>query len=124
MYCERSPRLIGFQLLPPSSVRKAHAFELAGMLRAVIPLMRGERFAGCVRGVVDKLVARGLRGTGGRRLSGRRSGLMPGFAAVIGALNDLPKPATGLRCIQAIRIGGRSLEMVKFPAREMRTADV
>src|ERR1041384_1788219 len=29
MYCERSPLLIGFQLLPPSSVRNAPADEIA-----------------------------------------------------------------------------------------------
>src|SRR5258708_11712768 len=99
-----------------------HPLELPGMLRTVVELMRGKRLAGSVRSVVDKLVARGLRGAGGSRLSGRRSGLMPGFAAIIGALNDLPKPAAGLRCIQTIRIGGRSPEMVNFPTREVRAA--
>src|SRR5581483_4799664 len=33
MYCERRPRLIGFQLLPPSSVRKAPAAEIAIHIR-------------------------------------------------------------------------------------------
>src|SRR5437763_10512694 len=33
MYCERSPRLIGFQLLPPSSVRNAPAAEIAIQIR-------------------------------------------------------------------------------------------
>src|SRR5271170_1790641 len=33
MYCERSPRLIGFQLLPPSSVRNAPAAEMAIHIR-------------------------------------------------------------------------------------------
>src|SRR5207244_10522246 len=33
IYCERSPRLIGFQVLPPSSVRKAPAAEMAIQIR-------------------------------------------------------------------------------------------
>ena len=44
--------------------------------------------------------------------------------AVIGALNDLPKPSAALRRIDSIGINRRSLEMVEFPAREMRTADL
>src|SRR5260370_41239994 len=93
-----------------------HPLELPRMLRTVVELMSGERLAGRVGSVVNKLVAGGLRGTGGRRLPGRGSGLMPGFAAVIGALNDLPKPAPGFRNIQPIRIGGRPPETEKFPA--------
>ena len=34
MYCERSPRLIGFQVLPPSSVRKQPAAEMAMKMRS------------------------------------------------------------------------------------------
>src|SRR2546430_10498984 len=33
MYCECRPRLIGFQLLPPSSVRNAPAAEMAMTMR-------------------------------------------------------------------------------------------
>ena len=36
------------------------ALELPGMRRAVVPLVRGEGFAGCGRGVVDELVALAL----------------------------------------------------------------
>ena len=33
IYCERRPRLIGFQVAPPSSVRKAPAAEMAMYIR-------------------------------------------------------------------------------------------
>src|SRR2546427_8875488 len=33
MYCERRPRLIGFQVVPPSSERKAPAAEMATYIR-------------------------------------------------------------------------------------------
>ena len=49
---------------------------------------------------------------------------MPGLAAVIRALNDLPEPAAGLRRIQAVRIDGRSFEMVHLPSGKMWTADI
>src|SRR5208282_1077065 len=101
-----------------------YAFELPGMLRAVVPLVRGELLAGCVRGVVDELVA-GRRGrTGSGQFSRRCTGLMPGFAAVVGALDQLAKPAAGLRCVKAIRIGGRALQMINLPAGKVRTADL
>ena len=78
------------------------ALELPGVRRAVVPLVR----AGDA--VVDELVAHRL----------------PGLAAVVGALDDLPEPAAGLRGIQPIRVGGRSLEVVDLPAREVGAADV
>ena len=79
------------------------ALELPRMLRAVVPLVRGERLAGFRRCVVDELVALALGHAvrRGGRFAGRCSGLMPGLAAVIRALNDLPEPAAGLRCITA-----------------------
>ena len=49
---------------------------------------------------------------------------MPGFAAVVGALNDLAEPAAGLRGVDAVRIDGRALEVVDLPAGEVRAADV
>ncbi len=78
-----------------------HPLELPGMLRAVVPLVRGQR-----RGsrVVGELVAFAFRRTGRGWFSGRRSGLMPGFAAVVGALDELAKPSTGLRGVNAIGI--------------------
>src|SRR5579884_1685257 len=72
------------------------------MGRAVIPLVR----AGGP--VVDKFVADRL----------------PGFAAVIGTLHQLSEPAGGLRRIDAIRIGGRTLHVINFPAAEKRPADI
>ena len=78
------------------------ALELPRVRRAVVPLVR----AGDA--VVDELVADRL----------------PGLAAVVGALDQLPEPAAGLRGIQPIRVGGRSLEVVDLPAAKMRTADV
>src|SRR4249920_2477855 len=72
--------------------------ELPGMLRAVIPLVRRERFPGFCGSVVDELVALPLGHTVGSRgrLAGWCSWLAPGFAAVIRALNDLSEPTAGL----------------------------
>src|SRR5207244_5911312 len=55
---------------------------------------------------------------------GRCPRLYPSLAAVIGALNDLPEPAAGLRRIDAIRICGRTLEVIHLPTGKMRSADV
>ena len=98
-----------------------HALELPRTLRSVIPLMRGEWVGGRV---VGELVAGTLGRTGRDRLSGRHSRLVPGLAAVVRALNDLAEPSARLRGVNAIRIGGRSLEVIHFPSREMRAADV
>ena len=56
------------------------ALELPGMLRTVIPLMRGEWIGGRV---VGELVACALRWTRRGRFSGGRSRLMPGLAAIV-----------------------------------------
>src|ERR1700692_903177 len=101
-----------------------HALELPRMLRAIVELMRGERLASRVRSVVDELVARGLRGTGRGRFSGRSPRLMPRLAAVIGALNDLPKPTAGLGGIKPVGIGWRSFYVIHLPSRKGRTAEV
>src|SRR5580698_4070512 len=98
-----------------------HPLELPRMLGAVIPLMSGERIGG---GVVGEFVARALRRTRRGRLSGGRSRLMPGLAAVVGALNDLPEPSARLRSVNAVGIGGRSFQVIHFPSGEMRAADV
>jgi len=58
------------------------------------------------------------------RLAGREARLLPGLATVVGALDDLPEPATRLRRVDAIRINGRAFEMIHLPAREVRAADV
>src|SRR5216684_5298524 len=101
------------------------SFELPRMLCAVVKLMSGQGFAGFGGGVVHELVALAF----GRSLwrgpfARRRPWLCPSFAAIIGPLNDLPEPAAALRRIQTIRVSGRSLEVVKFPAREVGTTDV
>src|SRR6185503_3973340 len=58
------------------------------------------------------------------RHTGRCSGLKPRLAAVVGALNDLSEPAAALRGVEAIRIRGGALEVVKLPAGEVRPAHV
>ena len=78
------------------------ALELPGVRRAVVPLVR----AGDA--VVDELVADRL----------------PRLAAVVGALDQLPEPAAGLRRIQPIRVDGRALEVVDLPAAKVGAADV
>src|SRR5437773_2058568 len=76
--------------------------ELPGMGRAVVPQVS----AGDA--VVHELVAHRL----------------PGLAAVVGALDQLPEPAGALRRVQPIRVGGRSLEVVDLPAPKVGTTDV
>ncbi len=94
------------------------------MLRAVIKLVRGQRLPRFRRYVVDELVAHAFRRTGRGRLSGRRSRLVPGLAAIVRALDQLPKPAAGLRRVQPVRIHGRSLHVIHLPARKMGAAYV
>ncbi len=71
------------------------ALELPRMLRAVVPHVRGQRFAGLGRDVVGELVALALGEAFGRLqrllVGGTRHG--PGLAAIVRALNDLPEPA-------------------------------
>ncbi len=78
------------------------ALELPGVLRAVIPLV------GAGHAVVDELVPDRL----------------PGFAAVFGALNQLAEPAAGLRRVEAVRIDGRTFEVIDFPAGEVGAIDL
>ena len=84
------------------------ALEFPGMLRPVVPLMRGERFALRRSCVVNKSIALGhghaFGGLGG--LAGFEARLVPGFSAIVGALDDLAKPAAGLRGIDAVGIFG------------------
>ena len=49
---------------------------------------------------------------------------MPGFAAVVGALNDLAEPSAGLRGVDAIGISGRAFEMIHLPPGKVRAGDV
>src|SRR5690242_14453178 len=103
------------------------ALEFPGVLGAVVPLMRGQRFAALFgRSVVNEFVAFAL-GHALRRggfFAGRRAGLNPGLAAVIGALDDLAEPAAGLGGIDAVRGGRRPFHVVDLPASEVRAADL
>ena len=97
------------------------ALELPGMLCAVVPLMGGEGRAGRV---VDEFVALALgHPAGSRGFARRRSRLMPGFAAVVGTLNDLAEPSAGLGGVNAIGIGGGSLEVIQLPSGKQRSID-
>ena len=72
------------------------------MLRAVVPLVRAGR------PVVFELIA----------------DCFPGLPAVIGALDDLAEPTAGLRRVDAVWLGGRAFEVINFPTRKMRAADI
>src|SRR5438094_9948431 len=95
------------------------ALELPGMLRAVVPLMRGEGLA-CLRGrVVGELVALAF-GETFRGLFQHTSRRLPRLAAVAGARDDLSEPPSRLRRVQPVRISRRSLPVIDLPAREVR----
>ena len=101
------------------------ALELPRMLRAVVPLVRGEGLAGFRGSVVDEFVAFGL-GRSSRPRGGFARGcsrLDPSFATVIGALDNLPEPAAGLRGVNAVGTRGRSFHVINLPAGKMRAAD-
>ena len=84
------------------------AFELPGMRRAVVELVRRERLAGFVGGVVNEFVALAHGHAFGRDggQAGRGSGLEPALPAVVGALNYLSEPAAGLGGVDAVGIRG------------------
>src|SRR5581483_10866393 len=50
----------------------------------------------------------------------RAAGHFPSFATVLGPLDELPEPAAALRGVNAVRVGGRTFEMIHFPAGKMR----
>jgi len=78
------------------------ALELPRMCGAVVPLVSaGNAFVG-------ELVAYWV----------------PCLAAVVGALDDLAEPATGLGGVDAIGINRRALEVIHLPACEVGAADV
>src|SRR6185436_11003586 len=78
------------------------ALELPGVRRAVIPLVRpGDAFVG-------ERVADGV----------------PREAAVARALHDLAEPAARLRGVDAVGIGGRSLDVIDLPPREVGALDL
>src|SRR6185369_5421782 len=103
-----------------------HAFELPRMWSAIIKLVRGERLAGFLRRVVNKFIALAHRHSfgRGRRRAGGRPRLEPRLAAVVRALNDLSKPAAGLRREEAVRVHTRTLHVVNLPSGEVRPTNV
>src|SRR2546430_3591039 len=90
------------------------ALELPGMLRAVVPLMRGEGPARLRGRVVGELVALAF-GETFRGLFQHTSRRLPRLAAVAGALDDLSEPPARLRRVQPVRIGGGSLYVLELP---------
>src|SRR5579872_7021921 len=94
--------------------------ELPRMLRAVVPLMSGQRGRGRV---VDETVAL-AHGEPLRRFLDTAAGRVPGFAAVVGHLDDLPKPAARLRNVNAVGIHRRALHVVDLPSGEERAAHI
>src|ERR1700683_1941684 len=78
------------------------SLELPGMGCAVVPLVSAGH------AVIHELVAHRL----------------PGLAAIVGALNHLSEPARRLGRIEAVRVGGRPLEVIHLPAAEVGTGNV
>src|SRR6185437_3568617 len=95
-----------------------HPLELPRMLRAIVPLVRGEWLAGFGRGIIDKTVGCLVRESWHGRFTGLQPRLLPVLSAIGGALKDLPEPATGLRRVNAVGLRRRALQMVNFPARK------
>src|SRR5688572_4040252 len=102
-----------------------HALELPWMLRAIVPLVRGQRLAFFVRRIIGKPVTFRCRHPvrQGCRLALLESRLKPGLAAVVRPLNDLAEPATALRGIDSVGIHGRSFHVIDFPSAKERTVD-
>ena len=74
--------------------------------------------------VVNKFVALAFQhAIGAFQVLRAAPGRVPLFSAVIGTLDDLAEPRTGLRCINPVRIDRRTFYMINFPARKMRAAD-
>src|SRR5256885_7956594 len=92
------------------------------MLSPVVPLVSGERFATWT-GVIGELIALPFRHTFGSLL-GFSAGNLPRFAAIIRALDDLPEPSAGLRCVDAVRVHGRTLQVIHLPSPEVRAVHI
>ena len=76
--------------------------ELPRVRRPVVPLVR------TWSAVVGEPVAHGL----------------PGRPAVVGSLDDLARPAAGLRGVQPVRVGRGPFQVIDLPAGEVRPADL
>jgi hypothetical protein len=102
------------------------AFELPGMLRAIVPLMRRERPAGRGRCVINEFVAfcerHSLRACG--RFAGFQPRLVPRFAAIIGSLNYLAEEAAALGYIDAVRVGRRAVQVIDLPTTKVRALNI
>src|SRR5882762_1500298 len=94
------PRVYGIRIAE-RRFKVPDPLEFPRVRRAVVPLMSAGN------AVVNKFVTYRL----------------PRLAPVIRALDLLPKPAAGLRCIQPVGINGRAFQMVNFPASKERAAD-
>src|SRR5438270_7486221 len=77
------------------------ALEFPRVLRPIVPLVGREWLAAWRPSVINKLIALDLRHAFGRR-GEPAARCLPGFSAVIGTLNHLPEPATGLGRINAV----------------------
>ena len=99
------------------------ALELPRMLRAVIPLVGSQRLTSGGRSVIDEFVALPCR-RGTRRRHHLASRSFPSLAAVARALDYLSEPAARLRCIQAIWVNRRALEVVDLPSGKVGAADI
>src|ERR1039458_7456258 len=92
-------------------------FELPRMLGAVVPQV------GAHCALVHELIALAL-GHAIRSLGRPAARRLPRLATVIRALNDLSEPAATLRCIQTVRVNGRTLHMINLPAAKLEAADI
>jgi hypothetical protein len=82
-----------------------HALKFPRTLCAVIMLVRRKRPSGFCRCIVHEHVAFTLRHTiRPHEILRFRAWRVPGLAAIIGPLNDLPKPAARLRGIEAVAV--------------------
>src|SRR5437764_11405934 len=83
--------------------------EFPRMLRAIVPLVGRERLPSFRRSIVNELVTltllHAVRAFQFLRTAAR---CVPGFTSVIGALNNLPKPITGLRGVDPVGINRRT----------------
>src|SRR6185437_8768556 len=70
-----------------------HPLELPRMLCAVVPLVRSKRLAGFSGGVIDEAIRCLVREGRHGRVARLQPRLLPVLSAIVGALQDLPKPA-------------------------------
>src|SRR5437763_15132564 len=91
--------------------------ELPRMLGAVVPLVRARD------AVVNEFVTFTHRHTLRTccRPSTRR---VPGFAAVVGTLNDLSEPCAGLRPVKPVLMNQRTCHVINLPARKTPAVNV